>query len=312
MQEKSKDAITFPGQGSPVIKMGSKIWETSPGRDLLNRANHSLRKYGWDTKVGIEEVSKTPKLLSQSEFFQPALVAVCAAGFLVNQDRLNPVIATGHSLGMYPCLYVAGCLEIEQAVIAAAMRGLAMKKAAELNPGAMAAVIGVSIDKVSDFCHKLEKIHPGCRVQIANINTLDQIVISGHAGAFTEPEAGAEAQKIGGRLIILPVAQGIASHSELMKPAQQELNNYLSNLDLREPNIPIISGTDGEILDSAKSIIGYLMIQLIAQVNWLKVDSAIEKYGVDRIVELGPKSVLSAFNNKNLNGRIKTEFIQLN
>lgn len=203
-------------------------------------------------------------------------------------DRLRdagvqPDVAAGHSLGEYGAAYATGALGIEDAVRLVAERDRLMMECARRSPGVMTAVVGPDASEVTEAVDEALE-HVGT-VVAANFNTPRQTVISGERRAV---EAAAE--RLGGRKFELEVAG--AFHSPLMMDASREMDRLLSETELAEPGIPMVSGADGAVLESAEEIRDALRSQMLSPVRWTAVVERLADLGVEEVIEAGDGGTL--------------------
>ena len=277
-----KKVILFPGQGSQTIGMGRDFYEAIPEcKALFEKANEVL---GYDIAAicfnGPEEE------LKKSHNTQPAIFTVSAAA-LKALELKNPGLtfdyAAGHSLGEWGALYAAGVVSFEDALRVLKARGEFIQTACVANPGAMLAVI--NLDRAA-----LEKIAAETGVTLANINSPDQIVLSGTADGIAKAEvlckaAGAK------RALPLPVAG--AFHSPLMQPAADRLAGFLETIQLNEPSMPVLSNVTGQPHESAAAIRVNMIAQITGSVRWVESMQWLVAQGVTEAVECGPGKVLA-------------------
>lgn len=213
-----------------------------------------------------------------------ALAALEAAGYGV-----KPAFVAGHSLGEFSAYAAAGVMTFEAGLRLVRERGRLMKKAGELNPGGMAALLKVDDDVVAKICQVVSAEGNGS-LQVANYNSPGQIVISGHNAAV---ERGIELATAAGarRAVKLPVS--IAAHSELMRVIADEFRAAINQTPLNLPEIPIVANITAAPLDSLAAIRAEMEGQLTASVRWTDSVLWMVNQGVTRFIEIGSKDVLS-------------------
>jgi len=273
----NKTAFLFPGQGSQTVGMGRGFYEASShARDIFARADETL-----DFKISRLCFEGPEEELKLTQNTQPALLVVSTIAFELLGKK--PMIAAGHSLGEYSALVAAGALKFEDAVALVYKRGKYMQEAVAVGVGAMAAVIGSEYEEVKKA---LEKVEKGI-VEIANWNSKEQIVISGHEHAVKE--ALSVIQPL--RSVMLPVSAPF--HCELMKSAEEKLSVDLEQVEFKDLDFPIITNVDAKIIQRGKEAREALKKQVSRAVLWYKSMEALEKEKVTVCVELGAGKVLS-------------------
>jgi len=294
----SRMAFLFPGQGSQYVGMGQDLFEADPGaRELFGLAEDTtglpLKRLCFTGPM--EELTLTVNL-------QPAVTVVnlCLHRALAKAG-VTPVAVCGHSLGEYSALYAAGVLSADDTIAAVAERGRLMHREAEKYPGAMAAVIGLTPEKLKGLVHPLTKEGP---IALANFNTPVQTVISGAPEMVAR--AGNLAKAEGAKVIPLKVSG--AWHSPLMEEASRDFAAFMAKLDFRAPRLPLYLNataakeTDPGVLRAAMGA------QLTSPVRWAELILNLKAAGVDTWVEVGPKNVLTGLVRKILPEEPKENF----
>lgn len=282
----TKFAIVFPGQGSQFVGMGKGLCEAYPvAARTFEEANDAL---GFNLAAIAFEGPAAQ--LDRTEYTQPALLAASMAALRVLNERVPvvPDFYAGHSLGEYTALVAAGAIAFKDAVRIVHLRGRFMQDAVAPGVGKMCAIIGLDIADVIAVCDAAST--PDAVVVPANINSPQQIVISGHAAAV---DRAAELAKEKGakRVIVLQVSA--PSHSPLMAPAAGRLGEALAGIGWLALAVPVVSNVEAEPVKDAADIRGLLMRQLTSPVRWVEIIRRMKADGVGRILEAGPGKALT-------------------
>ena len=278
-------ALIFPGQGSQHIGMSAELArEHSIIKNTFQEASDA---------VGIDLLSLATDGpeddLNQTQNTQPVLLtaSVATARLLQSSLELDISILAGHSLGEYSALVVAEVLTLDEAVKLVHERGKLMQGAVQTGEGAMAAILGLDDDKISELCAE----NPGEEiVSAANFNSPGQVVIAGHRQAVNNvvdkaKEAGAK------RSVLLPVS--VPSHCMLMKQAAEHFSDHLNACTFKTANIPVVQNVDAIARTDLNEIKAALLEQLYSPVRWTRSVQNIASSGVQNLVECGPGKVLT-------------------
>jgi len=283
----SQIAFLFPGQGSQTVGMGKELAENYPvARRTFEEADETL---GYKlSELCFEGPEEKLKL---TEITQPAILTASVAAWRVLEEKgLKPELVAdyvaGHSLGEYSAHVAAGTLAFADAVRTVRNRGRYMQEAVPVGVGAMAAILGMTFDKVSEISNEAAQ---GEVCQAANINSPEQIVISGHAGAVNRAIKLAT-YRGAKKAISLPVSAPF--HCSLMQPAQERLAADLGALSFQDPSFPVVCNVDAAVVDSAEAARGALIRQVTGSVKWEPSVRLLIDRGASLFVEVGPGKVL--------------------
>jgi [acyl-carrier-protein] S-malonyltransferase len=264
--------------------MGRGFYESSSAaKRVLEEANDAI---GFDlTRVMFEGPEADLALTATT---QPAVLAASVAVSAACAERgLAPGLAAGHSLGEYSALVVAGALRLADAVRVVRRRGELMQAAVPVGTGAMAAIMGVGLEIVEQVCADAAK---GEVVDIANVNSEQQIVIAGHRAAVER--AVALVKDRGGRKsVLLPVSAPF--HCALMTPAAERLAAELAAVPVSDPAIPVVRNVDGGVTRQAADVVPFLLRQVASPVRWTDCVRRLAAEGATAFVEVGPGRVLT-------------------
>ena len=279
-----KVAFVFPGQASQYPGMGKELAEKYPvARAVFDEADQAL---GFSiSKICFEGTENELKLTANT---QPAILTVSIAAYRVLEEKgISPDYVAGHSLGEYSALVAAGSLKFADAVKLVRKRGTYMQDAVPAGQGAMAAIMGLSPAVVVDACKRAsgdEICAP------ANLNSPEQTVISGHAGAVKR--AVEIASQLGAkRSMVLAVSAPF--HSALMMPAQEKLEKDLAATQFAELQVPLVTNVDADTIRNGEEARSALVRQVSMPVRWEESMRLLLDEGVNTLVEVGPGRVLT-------------------
>jgi len=280
------NAYIFPGQGAQFSGMGLNLYENSPlAQQLFEQANDIL---GFQiTDIMFEGSAED---LKETKVTQPAIFLHSVILAKILGDNFKPEMVAGHSLGEFSALVANGALNFEDGLKLVFKRALAMQKACELQPSAMAAVLGLEDAIVEKICAST----PGI-VVAANYNCPGQLVISGDVEAVNK---ACETLKTEGarRALVLPV--GGAFHSPLMEPAREELAAAIENTLFSKPICPIYQNVTAKAVIDETAIKLNLISQLTAPVRWTQSVQQMIADGASLFTEVGPGNVLQGLVKK--------------
>jgi len=225
--------------------------------------------------------------LRLTENTQPAILTASVAAWRVLQEKgIAPAFVAGHSLGEYSAHVAAGTMSFADAVRTVRNRGNFMQEAVPVGTGSMAAILGMALEKVAEVCADAAQ---GEVCEPANINSPEQIVISGHVSAVERAvkladERGAKRAKV------LPVSAPF--HCSLMKPAQEKLAVVLAGVQFAPPRFPVICNVDARPVEDGEDAREALVRQVTGSVRWSDSMQRLISQGVESFVEVGPGKVL--------------------
>ena len=278
-----KHAYIFPGQGAQFSGMGNTLYTSNESsKALFEEANDIL-----GFRISDIMFTGTDEDLRQTNITQPAIFIHSVAAFK-NIESVKPDMVAGHSLGEFSALVANGVLTFGDALRLVAVRANAMQKACESHPSTMAAVLGLSDDKVEEICQHITN-ETGEIVVAANYNCPGQLVISGSLAGI---EFACGQMKVAGakRALVLPV--GGAFHSPLMMPAKEELAHAINNTAFNAPICPVYQNVVALPVTDPEQIKENLIAQLTGPVKWTQCVEAMIAGGATVFTECGPGKVL--------------------
>jgi [acyl-carrier-protein] S-malonyltransferase len=281
-------AFLFPGQGAQALGMGVQLCATLPAaRRLFDEAANIL---GYNL---LEVCEKGPvERLNSTVVSQPALFVASLAALesLRGSDpgaEADCVATAGLSLGEYTALVFAGVFDFADGLRLVKRRGEAMQAAADATPSAMVSVLGLELNKVEELC---ARARPAGLIEVANLLCPGNIVVSGTTAACAEVERLAPEM---GAMKTIRLAVAGAFHTELMRPADQALQEALAGVALKPARVPVWSNVDAQPHTSPAEIGALLVRQVLQPVLWEKMIRNLLAAGVDRFYEIGPGRVLA-------------------
>ena len=276
-------AFVFPGQGAQFVGMGKDLYESNAlAKELFDKADEILGFKITDIMFdGTDGQLKETKVTQPAVFLHSVIQALCLG------EAFNPDMVAGHSLGEFSALVASEALSFEDGLKLVAARANAMQKACEANPGTMAAIIGLSDEKVEEVCASVSTDNN--IVVAANYNCPGQLVISGNIDAVNK---ACEKMKEAGAKRALPLKVGGAFHSPLMQPAKDELQAAIEKTTFKMPKCPVYQNVDAKAHTDATEIKSNLIAQLTSSVRWTTSVQAMIAAGANDFTECGPGTAL--------------------
>ena len=279
----SKIALIFPGQGSQLVGMGKDLADKYPAaRHTFEEADEAL---GYKlSQVCFEGPEDQLRL---TEVTQPAILTASIAALRVVETHLpKPSFVAGHSLGEYSAHVASGTFGFADAVRTVRHRGRYMQEAVPVGVGAMAAILGMDLERVAGVCRDAAQ---GAVCSPANINSPEQVVISGNTAAV-ERAAKLADERGAKRAKLLPVSAPF--HCSLMKSAQDRLEEDLKKLTMHKPVYPVACNVDADFVNDDLRTLDTLVRQVTGSVKWDQCMRLLVAQGVETFIEVGPGKVL--------------------
>lgn len=280
----SSVAFLFPGQGAQSPGMGQELYNSSSvARSVFHEVDMALgRPLSKLLFAGSgDEIRETMNA-------QPAIMVVSLACHRAMEDELgfdtmpHPSYLAGHSLGEYTALAVSGVLDLKDTARLVEERGRLMQEACNQSPGTMAAILGLDQMTLEEICRETG-------TYVSNVNTVEQIVISGERISVARALDLALAR---GAQKVIPLRVGGAFHSVLMEPAREGLLEAVRSLTFRDAEVPIVANFTGVPLTRGKDIQKELIAQICGCVQWKQSVDYMINSGVSQFIEIGPGRAL--------------------
>ncbi|MCR4336904.1 MAG: ACP S-malonyltransferase, partial [Candidatus Omnitrophica bacterium] len=278
-----KVAFIFPGQGAQYVGMGQDFYQQSPqAKTIFDQADNILKNNL--RRVIFEGPAEQ---LTSTAYCQPAIFTMSIAALKALEahpifEKIEPCFAAGLSLGECTALAAAEALSFEDTLRLVSRRSALMEEACKMSKGKMYAIIGLERPQVTEICQQTG-------AEVANFNSPQQIVITGHADKSDEAakklaEAGAKS--------VIPLDVSGAFHSSLMKPAADKFVQELEKFNFQNSKFPIVSNVDGKPASDPEAIRCNLARQITSSVQWVISIENMVNGGIQNFIEIGPGKVL--------------------
>ena len=288
-----KTAFFFPGQGSQSVGMMTGFGDNPHIKQVFIEASDILKIDFWAMATEPNE------LLNLTQNTQPLMLIAGIATYraYIAAGGLQASIHAGHSLGEYTALVASNAINFADALPLVKYRAEVMQSAVPEGVGAMAAILGLEDELVREAC--IEAVHD-CKLigevcEAVNYNSIGQVVIAGNKAAV---ERAMEIAKAKGAKRVLPLPVSVPSHCALMRPAALKLAEYLKNVTINTPQIPVIHNADVAAYQNADKIKSALVRQLYSPVRWVETVQMIYSQGITSAAECGPGKVLAGLTKR--------------
>jgi len=285
-----KTAILFPGQGSQYIGMGQAFVDQDPEASALMDLAEGI------AGVPLRQLCFSGPLedLTRVLYLQPALTVInliCWQQLQKQLPGLRPAFFAGHSLGEYSALFGAGVLTLADTLALVTRRGELMEREGAAHPGGMRAIVGLAIEEIEALLAEFSG--PGVAV-VANHNTAAQVVLSGDSQGLDG--IGERCAARGAKVIALKVS--VANHSPLVAGAVPDFSRFLEGIAFQPPQTPVLFNVTGDLEAQPQEMKAIMARQIASRVRWLAIVERMVASGVEVMVELGPKNVLTSMMKK--------------
>ena len=286
-------AFIFPGQGSQSLGMCNSIEdEISTVKDRFDIGSDMLGINLWQL------IKEGPiEKLNQTQYTQPAMLASNVAFYDIwkklGGERVD--MMAGHSLGEYAALVCANILDYEDAMSLVIKRGILMQEAVPEGVGSMAAIIGLSEEALNAVCEEVNNKGNDFVVECANLNTEEQIVISGYSESVA---IACELALDRGAKKALPLDVSVPSHCSLMKEASSKFAKHFKKDLFKISPVSVVQNVDAEVCGAPEKITDLLIKQLYSPVRWTETINNLKKLGCKKIYECGPGKTLTGLNRR--------------
>ncbi|MCV6626326.1 MAG: ACP S-malonyltransferase [Cellvibrionaceae bacterium] len=278
-------AFVFPGQGSQKIGMLAELSAAHPVvGETFAQASEVLAYDLWDLLQNGEQ-----EQINLTERTQPLLLTASVACWRVwqQQGEARPALMAGHSLGEWSALVCAGVVDFKAAVKLVQQRGKFMQAAVPAGEGAMAAIIGLDDDAIKQACREASAEGVAAAV---NFNAPGQVVI---AGSSTAIDKAIELCKAAGAKRAMPLPVSAPFHTELMRPAAEQLAEQIEATEFNSPVTPVVHNVHAQTETDPARIKALMIEQIYSPVLWVDCVNALKVAGIEQAVECGPGKVLA-------------------
>ena len=284
----NKLAFFFPGQGSQSVGMMAGFGDSAMIKNTFIEASDILGIDFWSM------ATETNEKINETTHTQPIMLIAGVATWRTWLALSNnkPAMLAGHSLGEYTALVASGALSFNDALPLVRYRAEVMQTAVPAGVGAMAAILGLDDEVVRAVCAEAAENEV---LEAVNFNSPGQVVIAGNKAAV---ERGMALAKEKGAKRALPLPVSVPSHCALMKPAAERLAEYLKNVTINTPNIPVLHNADVASYNDADKIKEALIRQLYSPVRWVEAVQTIHAQGITQAAECGPGKVLAGLTKR--------------
>jgi len=283
---KKELAFVFPGQGSQEVGMGKDLIKNyKEANELFEEANIALK----DEEIDLEKLclEGPEEELAKTINAQPAVLTISMILYkLLRKNNITPDIVAGHSSGEYSALVAASSIEFKDEVKLVRKRGKYMQNATPLGTGSMAAIISLNKDKIEELINKVYKFET---IEIAIYNAPYQIVVSGESNTIKKLLILAKEDI---EINIFPLKVSAPFHSSLMIKAKENLARYIENVNIQDPEIPVICNVTADYVKTKEEIKEALIEQVTYPIKWVDIIKRMNSEGITHFIEVGSGNVL--------------------